>query len=149
MTLIPVSNISSCVDCSSKSGAGRFVHRLANHVDHAAQRFLAHGHADRPAHVDGLHAAHHAVRRLHGHRAHAALAQVLLDFEDYIDGRGHLEALVGDAQRLINRRHRRLFKLHVHGRAGDLNHFADVFCHFFCLFKSQTFASPVSDAKLC
>ena len=114
----------------------QFVHRLANHVDHAAQRLLAHGHANRSALVDSLHAAHHAVGRFHRHRAHAALAQVLLDFENHVDGRGDVEAVARDAQRLVNRRHRRLFKLHVHGRAGDLNHFADVFCHVFCLFSN-------------
>ena len=100
---------------------------------HAAQRFLAHRHADGAAEVDGLHAAHHAVGGLHGHGAHAAFAQVLLHLEDHIDGRGHGEAVARDAQRLIDGRHGRFFKLHVHGRAGDLNYFADVFCHLFCL----------------
>ena len=69
------------------------VHRLADHVDHAAQRLFAHGHADGPAQVDGLHAAHHAVGGFHGHGAHAALAQVLLHFEDHVDGRGDREAV--------------------------------------------------------
>ena len=44
-------------------------------------------------------------------------------------GVGTLKPSLGDAQRLVNGRHRRLFKLNVYGRAGDLNHFADVFCH--------------------
>ncbi len=63
------------------------VHRLADHVDHAAQRLFAHRHADGAAQVDGLHAAHHAVGGFHGDRAHAAFAQVLLHLEDHVDGR--------------------------------------------------------------
>ena len=98
---------------------------------HAAQRLLAHGHADGAAEVDGLHAADHAVGGFHGHGAHAALAQVLLHFEDHVDGRGDREAVAGDAQRLIDGRHGCFFKLNVYGRAGDLNYFADVFCHCF------------------
>ncbi len=45
-------------------------------------------------------------------------------------GVGHREALAGDAQRLIDGRHRRFFKLHVYRGTGDLNYFADVLCHF-------------------
>ena len=89
------------------------VDRLADHVDHAAQRLLAHGHADGAAEVDRLHAAHHAVGRFHGDGAHAAFAEVLLHFEDHVDRRGNIEAVAGDAQRLVDRRHRRFFKLHV------------------------------------
>ena len=53
-------------------------------------------------------------------RAHAALAQVLLHFENDVDGRGHVEAVAGDAQRLVDGRHRRFFKLHVHRGTGNL-----------------------------
>jgi len=115
----------------------QLVHRLADDVDHAAQRLLAHRHADGAAEIDGLHAADHAVGGLHGHGAHAPLAQVLLDFEDYRNGRGHGEALADDAQRLIDGRHRRFFKLHVHRGTRDLDYLADIFCHFFCLFAMQ------------
>ena len=110
-----------------------FVHGLADDVDDAAQRLLAHGHADGAAEVDDLHAADHAVGGFHGHGAHAALAEVLLDFEDDADGRGDGEAVAGDAQRLVDGRHRRFFKLHVYGRTGDLDYFACVLCHCFCL----------------
>ncbi len=105
------------------------VDRLADDVDDAAQRLLAHGHADGAAEVDGLHAADHAVGGFHGDGAHAALAQVLLHLEDDVDGRGDLEAVADDAQRLIDGRHGGFFKLNVYGGAGDLNNFADVFCH--------------------
>ncbi len=96
---------------------------------HAAQRLFADGHADGTAEVDGLHAANHAVSGFHGHGADAAFAQVLLDLENYGNGRGHGEAVAGDAQRLIDGRHGRFFKLDVYGGAGDLDYFADVFCH--------------------
>jgi hypothetical protein len=91
---------------------------------------FAHRHANRPALIDDLHAAHHAVGRFHGHRTHAAFTQVLLDFENNADGRGHREAIAGNAQRLIDRRHRRFFKLHVDCRTGNLDNLADVLCHF-------------------
>ncbi len=102
---------------------------VADDVEHAAQRLFAHRHADGAAEVDGLHAADHAVGGLHGHGAHTALAQVLLDFKNDADGRGDGEAVADDAQRLIDGRHGRFFKLHVYGGAGDLDYFADVFCH--------------------
>ena len=105
------------------------VDRLADDVEHAAQRLLAHGHADGAAEVDGLHAANHAFGGFHGHGADAAFAEVLLHFEDDVDGRGDREAVADDAQRLIDGRHGGFFKLNVYGGAGDLDNFADVFCH--------------------
>jgi hypothetical protein len=118
------------------------VHRLADDVNHAAQRLFAHGHADGGAQVDGLHAANHAVCGLHRNRAHASLAQVLLHFENHADGRGNLEALAGDAQRLIDGRHRCFFKLHVHRGTGDLDYLADILCHckFSALSKAMNLA---------
>ena len=105
------------------------VDRLADDVEDAAQRLLAHGHADGSAEVDGVHAADHAVGGFHGHGADAALAEVLLDLEDDVDGRGDGEAVADDAERLIDGRHGRFFELHVYGGAGDLDYFADVLCH--------------------
>ena len=61
--------------------------------------------------------------------ADAAAADVLLDLENDVDGMRNNEAVARDAQRLINRRHRCLFKLHIDRRTGNLNHFAYVFCH--------------------
>ena len=52
---------------------------------HAAERRRADRHRDRRAGVDRLHAALHAVGRLHRDRAHAVLAEVLLDFGDDVD----------------------------------------------------------------
>ena len=122
------------------------VHRLADDVNHAAQRLFAHRHADGSAQVDGLHAANHAVGGFHRNRAHAPLAQVLLDFENYRNGRGNLEALAGNAQRLIDGRHCRFFKLHVHRGTGDLDYLADILCHF-STFSIQTFGCPTLAAS--
>ena len=107
----------------------KFVHRLADDVEHAAQGRAANGHGDRTAEVDGLHAAHHAFGRLHGDAAHAAFAELLLDFEDDVDGRRNVEAFAGDAQRRVDGRQRRFGKLHVHRGTCDLNYVSDVFSH--------------------
>ena len=61
------------------------VHRLADHVEHAAQRFGADRHFHRMAQADGFHAAHQAFGGLQRDGAHAALADVLLHFADDID----------------------------------------------------------------
>ena len=117
MTLMPVSNISQLgrllVECRSMTVNGialfvfdraELVDRFADHVHHAAQRAASHGHGDRAALVDGLHAAHHAVGRLHGDAAHAAFAEVLLHFEDDVDGVGTLKPSLTTCNGLINRR---------------------------------------------
>ncbi len=88
---------------------------------------------DGRAEVDGLHAANHAVSGFHGDGTDATLAEVLLDLEDDADGRGDGEAVAHDAERLIDGRHGCFFELDVYGGAGDLDYFADVFCHSFCL----------------
>ena len=54
------------------------VDRLAEQVEDAAERLLADGHADRVAGVDDLDAAGEAVGRVHGDRADALVAEVLL-----------------------------------------------------------------------
>ncbi len=68
-----------------------FVDRVADYVEHAAQGFAAHRHGDRASQVDGLHAAHHAFGGLHGNAAHSAFAELLLHFQDDVDGRGTLK----------------------------------------------------------
>jgi hypothetical protein len=114
----------------------KLVDRLADDVDDAAQRLFAHGYPNGPAEIFDLHAAHHAVGCFHGHRAHAAFAEMLLHFQDDRNGRRNREAVRDDAQRLINGRHRRFFKLHVDRWAGNLNYLADIFCHCSMPFRS-------------
>src|SRR5215467_9970168 len=70
-TLMPVSNIFSSVDWFSSVGADRWigeVDRLAEDVQHAAQRVRPNRHRDRLAEIDGRHAALHPVGRLHRDR---------------------------------------------------------------------------------
>ena len=76
--------------------------------------------------VDGLHAAHHALRRLHGHAFHAPFAQVLFDLRDDINGLRNVKALGNDAQGIIDRRKMIALKRRHHYRAGDFHHFANV-----------------------
>jgi hypothetical protein len=130
MTFTPVSNISIEVDCSSNAGAWRW-------MEHAAQGFAANGHGDGSAKVDGLHTAHHAFGRLHSDAAHAAFTQLLLHFQDDVDGRGHVETITGDAQRRVDGRQRRRGKLHVHRGTCDLNNVSDVFCHMNSALRSK------------
>ncbi len=106
----------------------KLIDRLANHVHHAAQRAFAHRNGNRSAQVNGFHAAHHALGRLHGDAAYAAFAQVLLHFQRHVDGVRGFESLAGDQQRLIDRRQLTLGELHVDRGTRDLNHFANVFC---------------------
>jgi hypothetical protein len=126
---MPVSNISSVDDCSSKDGRGavdgvaagrldrpQLVDRLADDVQHAAERARPDRHRDGAALVHRLHAAHHAVGRQHADAAHAVLAQVLLDLDDDVDGYAAARAVVGDAQRLVDGRHLAV-ELHVDHRS--------------------------------
>ena len=55
------------------------VDRLAEQVEDAPERGLADGHRDRAAGVDHLDAAREPVGRVHRDRAHAVVAEVLLD----------------------------------------------------------------------
>ena len=101
MTLMPVSNICSSVDCSSSVGALRWIDQRSfdctgrsgkstgspSTFMHAAERRRADRHRDRRAGVDRLHPALHAVGRLHRDGAHAVLAEVLLDLDDDVDRR--------------------------------------------------------------
>ena len=55
------------------------VDRLAEQVEDAPERHVADRHRDRAAGVDDLHAAREAVGGVHRHRAHAVVAEMLLD----------------------------------------------------------------------
>jgi hypothetical protein len=58
-----------------------------------------------------------------------AFAEVLLHFEDYVDGGRHGEAVAYYAQGFVDRGHRGFGKLDVHGGAGDLDYVSDIFWH--------------------
>ena len=107
----------------------QLVHGLADDVEHATEGALAYGNGNRAAEIDGLHAANHAVGGLHGDAAHAAFAELLLDFEDDVDGIRDVEAVADHAQRRIDRRQIVLGELHVHRGTCDLNDVSDIFSH--------------------
>ena len=80
--------------------AGRLllVDGIAEHIPHAAERHLADGHRDRPAGVEDVGAAGDAVGRVHGDRADAVVAEVLLHLRDQVGAVG-----ARDAQRRVDR----------------------------------------------
>ncbi len=109
----------------------KLVDRVADHIHDASQRATAHGHGDRSVLVDGFHAAHHTIGGRHGDAAHASFAQMLLHFENHVDGAGHGKTVADHPHRFINRRQLAFGKLHVHRRARNLNYMSYVFCHMF------------------
>ena len=103
MTLMPVSRISwrepglrrralrGGSASVPPSRLARVVDRLAEEVEDAAERVLAHGDRDRAAGVDHVVAALEAIGRVHRDRADAVVAEVLL----HLQGQIHPGALVG------------------------------------------------------
>ena len=94
MTLMPVSNICALGSSWSNGGASRWisqrssmpvsslsldVERLADHVQHVAERAVADRHRDAVADVAHDRAALQAVGRLQADGAHAAFADLLRD----------------------------------------------------------------------
>jgi peptide chain release factor 1 len=96
------------------------VNGLADDVEDATQGRLADGHRDRAAGVNRRHAADDAFGRLHRDGADAAFAEVLLDFGDDVNRRGHVEALARDAKCGVDRRQVSLLELNVEDGADDL-----------------------------
>src|ERR1039457_3074768 len=101
------------------------VHRLADDVEHAAQRLRAHRHHDGMSEADGFHAAHQAFGGLEGDGADASLGDMLLDFADDIDGIERVEAFAGNADGGVDEGDLPFGELAVHGRTGHLDHLAD------------------------
>ena len=118
----------SAVNGIARRGSYRaqIIHWFAEHVEHPAERAAAHGNGNFLAGVDGLHSANHAVRWLHGHRAHASLAQMLLHLDDHVDGFGHIETFAEDSDGIVDFRQMMLWKFNVHHRADDLHHLANI-----------------------
>ena len=137
MTLMPVSKTSVLVDRSASGGGiavnrpalfgvdrAAAVDRLAEQVEHAAERLLADRHRHRAAGVDALQAADQAVGAAEGDAADAAAAEVLLHFAGEVD----LHALVlgVDLHGVVDRRQLVFGELDVERRADDLGDVADV-----------------------
>ena len=137
MTLIPVSKISTRRLELVEGGSGTVnrpalgldgsavVDRLAEDVEDAAERHLAHGHRDRRAGVLHLGAARNAVGRVHRHCAHPVVPEVLLHFCDE-EARGVLVGLGDlDTQRVVDGRQIAV-EDRVDDDALDLDDLADV-----------------------
>ncbi len=114
--MIPVSRISTLVDCSSKEGRGAvdrvaelgrdhaaLVDRLADHVHDPAQGLGTDGDHDRIARVDRFHAADKSVGRVHRDAADDVVAQVLGDLDHEVPFLV-VDARVGDPDRVVERR---------------------------------------------
>ena len=137
MTLMPVSKTSVFVERSVTGGGiamdrpvvvGRdraaVVDRLADQVEHAAERGLADRHGDRLAGVDALLAADQTVGAAQGDAADATAAEVLLHFAGQVD----LDALLlgVDLHGVVDRRQVAFGELDVERRTDDLRDVADV-----------------------
>ena len=77
---------------------------LAENVHHAAQRGAADGNGDALAHIFRGHAANHAFDGFHRDSAHAAFAEMLLDFGGDVQRLGNVEAFAGDVHRVVDGR---------------------------------------------
>ena len=89
------------VDRPALDAVGRrrlLVDRLADHVPEPPERHLADRHRDRPSEVDDVGASREAVRRVHGDRADAVVAEVLLYLGDQV------VAVQGDAECAVDLR---------------------------------------------
>ena len=94
------------------------IHRLADHINDAAQRLRADRHGDRRTGVGRLLAAHQAIGRIHGDSSNGSLPQVLRHFQH------QGLALILHMERVQDRR-QIAFELHVHDGAQDLGDLAD------------------------
>ena len=106
--------------------------RLAEHVQHAAERGGTDGHLNRMAQIGDRHAALHAVGRLHRDRAHAVLAEVLLDLADDVQHGATALAVGDDAKRVVDFREVTGLELDVDDGADDLDDLADILFRHGC-----------------
>ena len=102
------------------------VHRLAEHVEDAAERRGADRHRDRAAGVDDFHAAHDGVGRRHRDRAHLVAADVLLHLDDDVNRRRRRRRVAVDLERVVELGQMLGLELDVEHRADDLDDLADV-----------------------
>src|SRR2546426_10869148 len=99
--------------------------RPAQDVHHAPQGAAADRHSDGTAGIVGLHPAHDALGGLHRNATHAAFPQVLLHFSDDVERLGDIEALAGDAHRVIDLRQLVFLEADIDDRPDYLHHPAE------------------------
>ena len=93
------------------------VERFAPHVPHVAEHLVADGHLDAVAEVADGRAAHEAVGRLEADRPDSAVAELLGDLGEHLDG-ARLEFDV-ELDRAVQLGERSAGELDVDHRAGD------------------------------
>ncbi len=106
----------------------REVDRFTEHVHDAAERRRTDGHRDRRTGVDDLHAAAHAVGRLHRDRPYAVLAEMLLYFRDDVDDVPGVARLRHDADGVVDGGEIAPRKFDVDHGPDDLDDFPDLLC---------------------
>ncbi len=116
------------------------IDRTTEHVEDASQRRRPDRHADRRAGGVSGHAALQAVGRIHRDRAHAAVAQVHLHFQDQI-----LVAFARHADRVVDVRQFGAGKLDIDDRAEHLRNTSLNFSH--CVVLPSRWCSSCQSRK--
>ncbi len=101
------------------------VDRLAQQIEHAAQRRVADGDRDGTARIHAVHPADHPVRAAQRDAADAPAAQVLLDFAGQVQADAFL--IGHDPDGIVDGRKFVFGVLRVERRTDDLGDAADVF----------------------
>ncbi len=113
------------------AGAGEraaFVHGFTQHIEDAAKNALPHRYLNGVPRIAHAHAAAQAVRGTHGHGAHPAVADVLLDFQHQglalsVDFIVHFQGIEQGGKRFS------LGEIRIDHGADDLNESACVIHH--------------------
>ena len=109
----------------------KLINRFPKDIHHPAQGCPAHRNFNPLSEIVGLHPANHTLDRLHGDGAHAAFAEVLLDFRGDLQRLRYRVAFAGDANSVINGGEVARFELNVHDRSDDL-YYVPHACVFLC-----------------
>jgi hypothetical protein len=107
------------------------INRLSEDVHHPSERRRAHRHRNRGARIHGVHSALHAVGRFHRDGANAVLAEMLLDFDDDVDGLPALAVRL-DVNGVVDLRQLSALEFQVHDGANHLDDLADFLCYWCC-----------------
>jgi hypothetical protein len=147
MTLMPVSNISSDVDCSSNAGAWRWIGMCSlaltgpSSSTGSPSTLSTRPSVSRPTgtvmpapvSIAFMPRTMPSVATMAMQRTRPS-PRCCCTSTTTSSGAGTYEAVADDAQRLEDGRHLRLFELNVNGRAADRNYFSDVLCHSLSFF---------------
>jgi hypothetical protein len=127
-----------------RRSAVHLVDRLADHVPEAAERRIPDRHRDRRARVEDVDAAGDAVRRVHRHRTHAVVSEVLLHLRDEHASRFAVARWDLDMEGVVDLG-KLVGKHGVEHNALDLEHLADVPGR---LFRHLTEGYPIAEGPI-